>query len=73
MNEDQILNVLARRAIKDEENRIDGPEGGALVASSWCSVRNTWQPVHMQGQQQLNHEWMKKWLLLNSERCCWCR
>ena len=37
MNEDQMLKVLAMRAMKDEQNRFDGEEGaviGALAGSS---------------------------------------
>ena len=32
MNEEQILKVLSRRALVDEQNRFDGPEGGTIGA-----------------------------------------
>ena len=55
MNEDQLLKVLAMRAMKDEQNRIDGGEGavaGALAGSALGTLTGT--VPHMVGQAKMN-------------------
>lgn len=54
MTNDQILKVLAMRAMEDEQNRFDGPEGavlGSLAGSSLGVLAGT--PGHMLGQRKI--------------------
>ena len=55
MNEDQILRVLALRALQDEENAIDGSEAalpGALAGSALGVTAGV--PGHYLGQKKLD-------------------